>query len=46
MKKRFIHLDAMQGRSEERTEMYLIYFEGVPQLLTPQGARSSSGATS
>lgn len=46
MSLRFTYLDAMQGRSKERTEMYLIYFEGVPQVLTPQGARSASGATS
>lgn len=45
MKIRFTHLDAMQGRSEEQTEMYLKYFKGVPQLLAPQGARSSSGAS-
>ena len=46
MKKRFTHLDAVQGRAEERIEMYLMYFEGVPQALTPQCARSASGATS
>ena len=34
------HLDAMQGASEEWTEVYLRYSEGVPQLATPQRAKS------
>jgi hypothetical protein len=37
------YLDAMQGASEERTEMYTGYFEGVPQLATPQRAKSFCG---
>ena len=31
---RLTHLDAAQGDGEERTEMYLTYIEGVPQLAT------------
>ncbi len=38
------HLDAMQGAGEQRTEMYLTYFEGVAQSATPQCAKSLSGA--
>lgn len=34
------HLDVMQGASEERTELCLTYSEGVPQLVTPQHAKS------
>jgi hypothetical protein len=46
MSLRLTHPDAEQGRSEERTEIYLTYFEGVPQLLTQLCAGSASGATS
>jgi hypothetical protein len=27
-------MDAVQGRNEQRAEMYLTYFEGVAQFLT------------
>jgi hypothetical protein len=37
------YLDVMQGASEERTEVYMEYSEGVPQLATPQRAKSFCG---
>ena len=36
-------MDAMQGAREERTEVYLAYSEGVPQLETRQSAKSFCG---
>jgi len=38
-------LDAMQGASEKRTELYLTYSEEVPQQATQQCAKSDSSAT-
>lgn len=38
-----MHLDEAQGADEERTEMYLKYFEGVPQAATPRFAKSVGG---
>lgn len=38
-------LDAGQGASEEQTEIYMKYIEGVPELATQPGASSNSGAT-
>ena len=37
-------LDAMQGKGEEQTELYQAYSEGAPEPLTPQRAKSASGA--
>jgi len=37
------HLDAAQGASEERTEAYMQYVEGVPQLATQRSAKSTGG---
>lgn len=39
------HLDAGLGASEERTEVYLTYSEGVPQLATPRCAKNSGGVS-
>jgi hypothetical protein len=36
----FSHLDAMQGKVEQRTEAYEKYVEGVAETLTPQCAKS------
>jgi hypothetical protein len=36
-----LHLDAVQGRNEQRTESYFRYGEGVAKLLTPQCAKLS-----
>jgi hypothetical protein len=33
-------LDAMQGASENRTELYMRYCEGESQVATPQRAKS------
>ena len=38
-------LDVMQGASEQQTEMYLTYIEGVAQFATQQYTKSFSGAT-
>jgi hypothetical protein len=38
-----LRLDATQGASEERSEMYLTYIERVPQLATPRCAISACG---
>jgi DNA-formamidopyrimidine glycosylase len=37
-----VHLDALQGKGEQRTEAYMEYGEGAAQVLTPQSAKSSS----
>jgi|GEM_PF-3092002 len=39
---RLLHLDAVQGRSEQRTKLYIKYSEGVAQLLTQQCAKSAN----
>ena len=39
-----LRADEALGAGEERTEMYMKYIEGVPQLATPQGAKSQAGA--
>ena len=41
-----LRLDAAQGVSEERTEAYMEYVEGVPQLATKCCAKNTSGAAS
>ncbi|MBI2285726.1 hypothetical protein HYU82_02800 [Candidatus Saccharibacteria bacterium] len=42
-KLRLLRLGEAQGASEERTETYLTYVEGVPQLVTPRFAKSAGG---
>ncbi len=39
-----LHLDAMQGRLEQRRESYKWYGERVAQSLTQQCAKSSAGS--
>jgi len=34
-----LHLDAAQGESEQHTEVYLTYIEGVAELLTQRCAK-------
>jgi hypothetical protein len=41
----FLHLDALQGAGEARTELYLTYSEGAPQPATKQGAKSLGGVS-
>jgi len=36
------HLDEAQGRSEQRTELYFAYSEGVAELLTMRFAKNIS----
>lgn len=36
------HLNAMQGKTEQRTETYMKYVEGVAQFLTQQCLKSAS----
>jgi len=39
------HVSAAQGASEERTELYILYSEGAPQLATPRSATSNCGVS-
>jgi SAM-dependent methyltransferase len=43
-KSRVLHLDAMQGKAEQRTEPYMQYGEGAVEALTPQRAKGTGGA--
>ncbi|HEY5550229.1 MAG TPA: hypothetical protein VIK37_03485 [Candidatus Saccharimonadales bacterium] len=36
-------MSTVQGRAEERIEAYLTYVERVPQVLTPEYAKSTGG---
>jgi hypothetical protein len=40
-----LHLDALRGAGEARTELYLTYGKGVPQPATKQGAKSLGGVS-
>lgn|GEM_PF-2747801 len=40
-----LHLDAMQGNTEQRSDMYLQYIERVAEVLTKQCAKSSAVLT-
>lgn len=40
-----LHLDAMQGNAEQRSDMYIQYIERVVEVLTKQCAKSSAVLT-
>ena len=42
-KKQILHLSAMQGRAEQRSEPYFWYGERAAQALTQQCAKSTAG---